>query len=158
MAADKATPTRMEPPVGAESGPFWEATREGRLLIQWCTACDRGIFYPRSFCPYCAADGTHTGHLSDAADPAQLEWRQASGKGTVHAVTVEHKPSAPFANGEPYTVALIDLDEGVRMLSNVVGCPAEDVTIGMAVTVDWEPLTDGRQLPLFRPIQIQPTA
>ena len=45
--------TRFEPPVGAESGPFWDATREGRLLVQWCTACDRGVFFPRAFCPYC---------------------------------------------------------------------------------------------------------
>jgi uncharacterized OB-fold protein len=127
----KTERTRMEPPVGAESGPFWEATRNGTLLVQWCTSCDRGIFYPRFFCPYCA-----------------------SGRAIVHAATVEHNPAATgatFSHGEPYVVALVDLDEGVRMMTNIVGCAPEDVRPGMTVTVTWEPLSDGRQLPLFTP-------
>jgi uncharacterized OB-fold protein len=142
--AREDAPTRFEPPVGAESGPFWEATREGHLLVQWCTACDRGIFYPRAFCPRCAAPGS------------ALEWRTASGRATVHAAVVEHRPAAAgarFSGGEPYCVALVDLEEGVRMLTNVVGCPPGEVRAGMPVTVTWEPLSDGRQLPLFRPVR-----
>jgi uncharacterized protein len=134
--------TRFEPPVGAESGPYWEATRQGTLLVQWCTACDRGIFYPRAFCPFCATPAS------------SLEWRTATGRGTVYAAVVEHRPEAAgaaFSVGKPYCVALIDLDEGVRMLSNVVGCPPDDVHSGMAVSVTWEPLSDGRQLALFEP-------
>ena len=136
------TPVRFEPPVGADSGPFWEATREGRLLVQWCTACDRAVFYPRAFCPRCAARGS------------ALEWRGASGRATVYAAGVEHRPEAAgaaFSGGEPYCVALVDLEEGVRMMTNVVGCPPDEVRSGMAVSVTWEPLSDGRQLPLFRP-------
>ncbi len=133
---------RLEPPQGAESAPFWEATRGGTLLIQWCSACNRGIFYPRSFCPHCLAmDGV-------------LEWRTASGRATVYAASVEHKPAAggsTFSDGQPYVVALVDLEEGVRMMTNVVGCTPEDVHPGQAVTVTWEPLSDGRQLPLFTP-------
>jgi uncharacterized protein len=117
--SDAPTRTRFEPPIGPDSGPFWEATREGRFLLQWCTACARAVFYPRAFCPHCA-DGT-----------------EAVG--------------AAFSGGQPFSVALIDLEEGVRMLSNVVGCPPEAVHCGMAVVVAWEPLSDGRQLPLFRP-------
>jgi uncharacterized protein len=144
-------PTRVEPPVGAESGPFWEATREGRLLVQWCTACDRGIFYPRAFCPYCppTGDAAMTGRLGDT-----LEWREASGRATVHAAVVEHRPEAAgasFSGGEPYCIALVDLEEGVRMMTNIVGCPPDEVRSGLAVTVSWEPLSDGRQLALFRP-------
>jgi uncharacterized OB-fold protein len=134
--------TRFEPPVGPESGPFWEATREGRFLLQWCTACERAIFYPRSFCPHCA-DGS-----------GGLEWREASGRGTVYAAGVEHRPEAAgaaFSGGQPYCVALIELEEGVRLLSNVVGCPPDDVRCGMPVVLTWEPLSDGRQLPLFTP-------
>jgi uncharacterized protein len=137
---------RFEPPVGAESGPFWEATREGRLLVQWCTACDRGVFFPRTFCPHCGAVGP-------------LEWHQASGRATVHAAVVEHRPEsagAAFAQGEPFCIALVDLEEGVRMMTNVVGCPPDDVFSGMAVTVTWEPLSDGRQLPLFEPARAAP--
>ena len=142
MTGDAGTPTRFEPPIGAESGPFWEATRQERLLVQWCTACDRGIFYPRAFCPHCASG------------PGGLEWRTASGRATVYSAVVENRPEAAgaaFSGGEPYCVALVDLDEGVRMLSNVVGCPPQDVHCGMAVQVAWEPLSDGRRLPVFTP-------
>ncbi len=109
--------------------------------MQWCTACDRGLFYPRTLCPHCGARGAA---------------RVAGGErtGHVHAAVVEHRPEsagAAFAQGEPFCIALVDLQEGVRMMTNVVGCPPDDVSIGMAVTVSWEPLSDGRQLPLFRP-------
>ena len=155
MSAGAAAPegapverTRLEPPVGDESGPFWEATREGRLLVQWCTACDRGLFYPRVFCPGCGA--------SDS-----LEWHQASGRAVVYAAAVEHRPEAAgarFSGGVPYCIALVDLEEGVRMMTNVVGCPPDAVHSGMAVTVTWEPLSDGRQLALFRPAGAEGTA
>lgn len=134
---------RFEPPVGEEAVAFWEATRDGRLLVQWCTSCDRGVFYPRVFCPHCAAG-------ADA-----LEWREASGRATVYAAVVENKPQAAgatFSGGEPYCVALVDLEEGVRMLTNVVGCPPDSVHCDMALTVAWEPLSDGRQLPVFEPV------
>jgi len=141
VSPEQPVRTRFEPPVGAESGPFWEATREGRLLVQWCTACDCGVFFPRTLCPHCGAAGP-------------LEWREASGRAAVHAAVVEHRPElagAAFAQGEPFCIALVDLVEGVRMMTNVVGCPPDDVSIGMALAVTWEPLSDGRQLPLFRP-------
>jgi uncharacterized protein len=146
-AKGSAATRMMEPPVGPDSGAFWEATRDGVLMVQWCTACDRGIFYPRAFCPYC-------GGTSSAAD-SPLEWRTASGRATVHAMIIEHKPEATgttFSNGEPYVVALVDLEEGVRMMTNVIGCAPSDVHIGQAVIVTWEPLSDGRQLPLFTPV------
>ncbi len=161
----KTERTRMEPPVGAESRPFWEATRKGTLLVQWCTSCDRGIFYPRFLCPYCAVarpddSAANQSDRSDRSDESggsggsTLEWRTASGRAIVHAATVEHNPAATgatFSHGEPYVVALVDLDEGVRMMTNIVGCAPDDVRPGMAVTVTWEPLSDGRQLPLFTP-------
>ena len=56
-AAPAPKPARFEPPVGEDSGPFWEATRRGTLVVQWCSACDRGIFYPRAFCPHCDGRG-----------------------------------------------------------------------------------------------------
>jgi uncharacterized protein len=140
----------MEPPVGPDSAPFWEATRESRLLVQWCTACDRGIFYPRAFCPYCASGRGGTGGTGRVGE--HLEWREASGHATVHSFTVEHNPAATgttFSDAQPYVVALVDLDEGIRMLTNIVGGDPADVRIGQAVTLTWEPLTDGRQLPQF---------
>jgi hypothetical protein len=141
VTAEPVAPGRFEPPVGSDSGPFWEATREGRLLVQWCTACDRGIFYPRMLCPFCGGS-------------AALEWREATGRAIVHAAVVEHRPEAAgaaFAHGEPFCIALVDLEEGVRMMTNVVGCAPGDVSSGMAVALTWEPLSKGRQLALFRP-------
>ena len=129
---------RLEPPSTPTSEPFWEATKEHRLVLQWCTECDRAIFFPRDNCPLC---------LSSA-----LEWRPATGHGLVASVTVEtSSPNPTIAGGAPYAVALIDLDEGVRMMTNVVGCPPGDVTVGLPVQVTWVPLSDGRNLPQFEP-------
>jgi uncharacterized protein len=137
-STDAPKPTRFEPPESDDTGPYWEATRDQRLVLQWCTHCEKAIFYPRAVCPGCLGD--------------DLEWREASGRGRVHAASVQHKPANPFmADRVPYVVALVELDEGVRMMSNVVGCEPDDVTVDMAVRVTWEALTDGRHLPLFEP-------
>lgn len=137
--AEAVAPRRPEPPVSELTRPFWEATRRREYLLQWCSSCETPIFYPREICPACL--GT------------QMEWRPSRGSGEVHAVSVQHLPAAAFPafNEGPYAVALIELAEGVRVMSNVVGCPPEEVTVGMQVTVTWEPLSDGRNLPLFEP-------
>ena len=136
--ASPATPTRLEPPVTETSRPFWEATRERRLVLQWCAECDAAVFYPRDNCPRCLRDA--------------LEWRPASGHGVVYAFSVHHLAGNPFMGDRlPYAVALVELDEGVRMMANIVGCAPDDVVVGMPVAVTWEPLSDGRHLPQFAP-------
>lgn len=122
---------KMEPPASEFTAPFWDATKEKKYLLQWCTVCKKPIFYPRESCPTCMGQ--------------DFEWKQATGKGTVYAAVVEYR------SNEPYTVALIDLEEGVRVMTNVVGCPPEDVKVGQAVEVYWSPMSDGRHLPLFAP-------
>ena len=135
---------RLEPEATEASDPFWDATKEQRYLVQWCTACDRPIFYPREVCPTCLS-------------PDSLTWRQSSGAGVVHAVSVQHRPANPtMADRVPYAVALVDVDAGdsgrtIRVMSNVVNCDAGSVTVGDQVQVTWEPLSDGRHLPLFEP-------
>lgn len=136
QTADAPRPTRLEPPVTPTTEPFWDATRERRFLVQWCTGCDRAIFFPREVCPDCLG--------------AALEWKDSAGTGSVYSYTVEHKPQNPNL-AAPYTVALIDLDEGIRMMSNVVNCPPEEVRVGMPVQITWEELSDGRHLPMFQP-------
>lgn len=132
--------TRIEPPVTEVTEPFWDATRDERLLVQWCTACEVAIFYPREVCPSCL--GT------------SLEWRESGGQATVYAVSVQHRPAQPgLADRVPYAVALVDLDDGIRMMTNVVGCDADDVRVDQRVAVCWEPLSDGRNLPLFTPVE-----
>ena len=131
-------PTRPEPPISETTEEFWNATREQKLVIQWCKTCEKAIMYPREVCVACF--GT------------DLEYRPASGKGVVYAFSVQHRPANPmFAAKVPYTVAIVELDEGVRMMSNVINCPWEDVAVDMPVEVTWEPLSDGRNLPQFQP-------
>lgn len=135
-ATEAARPTRFEPPASETTKPFWDATREGKFLLQWCTACDAPVFYPREICPACLG--------------SSLEWRPAGGDGTVYAVSVQHKPQNPMMRDRaPYPVALVELAEGPRIMTNIVNCDPYDVTVGAAVTLTWEPLSDGRNLPLF---------
>jgi uncharacterized OB-fold protein len=131
---------RLEPPISRTAEPFWDATREKRLLLQHCPSCDRAIWFPRALCPRCAN--------------ADLQWRESDGRGVVHAVSVQYQAANPqMRDRVPYAVALVDLTEGVRLMSNVVGCDPESVTVAMAVVAAWEPLSDGRHLLVFEPAQ-----
>ena len=134
--ADGKQATRFEPPVMEEAEAFWEASKQKQLVLPWCVDCDKPFWYPRPVCPRCLSPN--------------VEWRPSEGKGQVYAVSVMHRPGNPMmADRVPYAVVLVDLDDGVRMMSNAVGVDAVDVRIGMPVTVTWEELTDGRNLPLF---------
>jgi len=133
---DKPKARRFEPPVSPTTQAFWDATREQRFLLQWCTDCQRAIFFPREVCPSCLG--------------SSLAWKESVGRGRVYTFTVEHRPQNPNLVG-PYTVALIDLEEGVRMMSNVIDCDPDQVTAGMEVGIAWEALSDGRHLPMFAP-------
>jgi len=105
----------MSPPSGPEKR-YFDALAAGRFEIQKCNACAQHVFYPRVVCPHCGA--------------GDLGWVAASGRGTVYSSTVvRRKP----ADGGDYNVCLVDLAEGVRMMSRVVGLPPEAVKIGMAV-------------------------
>jgi uncharacterized OB-fold protein len=128
--------TRVEPPVSKVSTPYWDATREQRLLLQHCRACDRAIWYPRTLCPHCSS--------------TDIEWREATGSGTVYAVSVQYRPGTPqLKDRVPYAVVLVDLDEGVRVMSNVMNTDPDRVGVGRRVRAAWEPLTDGRNLLVF---------
>ena len=120
------------------TGPFWEATKQGRLLIQRCPNCGVHQFYPQSSCRTCLSQN--------------LEWVDAKGKGTIYSYTVIHRaPNRPFEPDVPYTVSLVDLDEGCRMLSNIVEVSPEAVRVGMPVEVVFEEITPEISLPKFRP-------
>jgi uncharacterized OB-fold protein len=137
----QAEAQRMEPPISHTAEPYWDATREERLVLQYCGDCGRAIWFPRALCPFCSS--------------TNLQWQQASGRGTVYAVSVQYRPGTPqMKDRVPYAVALVDLEEGVRMLTNVVGCDAEDVVVGQTVRACWEPLTDGRNLLVFEPNEV----
>lgn len=131
--------TRFEPPQSRVSQPFWDATRERRLVLQHCAGCERAVWFPRTICPYCGG--------------RDLPWRDVDGGGEVYAVSVQHKPAHPgLADRTPYAVALVDLDAGVRLMSNVFGTAATEVAVGDRVQAAWEPLSDGRHLLVFQPV------
>jgi uncharacterized OB-fold protein len=134
--AGRGEARRLEPPVSDAARPFWDATRDERLVIPWCTDCEQPFWYPREVCPACLGSA--------------IDWKEASGRGVVYACTVEHTAQTPALEA-PYVVALVELDEGVRLMTNVVGCPPDQVAVGDRVQVTWEALSDGRHLPLFAP-------
>lgn len=120
------------------SEPYWEACKQGKLLLQKCRNCGALQTFPRSLCYKC---------LSDA-----LDWVPASGRGTIYTFSTIYRPPAPeFAGDVPYTIALVELEEGVRMMSNIVDCAPDDIEIGMGVQVVFDNVTPDVALPKFRP-------
>jgi uncharacterized OB-fold protein len=129
-------PERQQPPISPAAEPFWDATRSCELVVQWCASCDRGIHFPREACPSCL--------------DTDLHFRLAAGTGTVYARSEMPAPGNAGMKGRtPFVVALVDLPEGVRMLGNVLGEGAGEVAVGDAVRIAWEPLPDGRHLPIW---------
>jgi uncharacterized OB-fold protein len=120
-----------------EAREFFAQCAQGVLALQRCTACERLRHYPRSHCPFCLSPG--------------YEWQPCSGRGTVYTYTVIRQNENPrFAPRLPYIVAMVELEEGVRMLTSVVGIDPGALRVGMAVEVVFEEETDGRTVPRFR--------
>lgn len=128
---------RMAPPLDDVTRSFWTGGAEGRLLVQWCESCGRWQHPPTPACSGCGGP---------------VEVRPVSGDGTVFTFTVNRHPYHPDVP-PPYVVAIVELDEqeGLRLTTNVVGCDPEDVAIGMAVRVDFEPAGPEAWAPVFRP-------
>jgi uncharacterized OB-fold protein len=134
-----------QPIANADSAEYWNAARERRLRIRKCRACGSFHFMPRFLCPVCWSD--------------QLEWRDAKGTGTVHSFTVIRRASAPAFNSRvPYVVALVDLEEGPRMMANLLGDDALSIAIGDRVNVIFEDRGDGALIPQFERIASQSVA
>ncbi|MGB5758797.1 MAG: Zn-ribbon domain-containing OB-fold protein [Acidimicrobiales bacterium] len=121
-----------------ETEHFWNGTKAGRLLLQRCADCDEAYFPPRPFCPRCSS--------------RDVVVEQASGRGLLHSYVINHRPHPAFDG--PYAIAVVELDEGPRMMTNIVDCPQtpEALQLDMAVEVAFEPITDDITLPLFRPV------
>ena len=129
-------PTLPQPQPNADSLPYWNGAREGRLLIQQCDDCRATHFMARLLCPACWSN--------------KLAWVPCRGYGTVHSYTVIRRASmATFATMVPYVVALIELDEGPRMVSNILGDDALDVRIGDRVQVTFQDRGDNAKVPQF---------
>lgn len=117
------------PTPNADSRPYWDAARQGRLVAQHCTACGTVQVVPRSWCGACQS-------------PA-LEWRDMELQGTVASFSVVHRgPTAAFRDVTPYVLALVDVAGGTRLMLNIRGDDCEQVQIGDAVTITFEPRGD----------------
>ncbi len=136
-----STPARSlpapAPAVNPETRQFWAATAAGRLLLKRCLDCASVIWYPRALCPDCSS--LHT------------EWFEASGRGRVYSYTVNHRPEGAYQDCAPFVLAYVELDEGPRMLTNIVGADVAELAVGLLVEVEFHDTGEGSALPRFRP-------
>ena len=131
--------TKPAPVPDEISAPFFDGARQGKLMLQHCTACGEWSFPVRERCPHCFA--------------AKLEWRQASGRGSLYTFTIMHQVMNPgFASAAPYNVAQVDLEEGVRMTTNVVGIDNAALRPGMKLEAVFEDVGENVRIPKFRPV------
>jgi uncharacterized protein len=120
------------PVVSAESQAFWTAAREGRFIVPVCAACGKAHWYPRAICPFCGS--------------ADMQWRDASGRGTIYAYSVMRRVK------EPYVIAHVTLAEGPTMLTNIVDCDFDKLYVGQSVTIVFKRSENGQAVPMFKPI------
>ncbi|SEO86437.1 Zn-ribbon domain-containing OB-fold protein [Trujillonella endophytica] len=127
----------LTPKATPETAPFWAGAAEGVLRIQQCDACGRHYFYPRRFCRYC--------HSTD------VRWTTVSGRARLDSYTINHRPLRGTESLSP-VIALVQLEEGPRMLTNIVGVEPDpaNLVLDMPLTVDFEPRGD-MTVPVFRP-------
>ena len=128
---------RPLPKPTPETAPFWAAARNGELHLQRCDDCARCYFPPRNFCPGCGS--------------RQVSWFRASGRATLYSYTISHLPAAGFTS--PYAIAVVELAEGPRMMTNIVDCPQtpEALVLDMPLEATFEKQNDDITLPFFRP-------
>jgi len=133
-----AAPRRPAPAADWDSRAYWEGAARGELVLQRCRACGSVQHRPRALCGACLS--------------SEIEHFAASGRGAVHTFTVTHQNQAPgFREACPYVLAYVDLEEGPRLLANLVDCEPADVRIGMPVRVAFAPTEGEFPAPVFRP-------
>jgi uncharacterized OB-fold protein len=117
------------PPINPENKPFFDAAREGKLLLGKCSSCGGLHYYPRAICPFCFNE--------------KIQWVEAKGKGTLYSYSVMRRVP------EPYAIAYVTLDEGVTMLTNMVDCDLDRLRIGDAVRLVFKAAEGGEMIPMF---------
>ncbi|MEM1375221.1 MAG: Zn-ribbon domain-containing OB-fold protein [Pseudomonadota bacterium] len=132
---------RPIPTIYPETQHYWDGAKAGRLLLQTCRSCGTTYFPPRPFCPECGS--------------RDVEVIEATGRGTLYSYTISHLPTPGYE--PPFIVAVVLLEEGVKMLTNIVDCPQEpeSLTLDMALEVTFEARGD-LAIPQFRPVDAQP--
>jgi hypothetical protein len=125
------------PGITEDSAPYWEGTRAGELRAQRCLDCGHLRFPPAVLCPKCLGEN--------------LEWRRLSGRGRIYTYIVVHRPQHPaFFADAPYNVAIVELEEGIRLHSSIVDCAPAELRVGLPVAVVFDRINDEVTLPRFR--------
>jgi len=128
----------MAPVVTPETELFWAATAEGRLLLPRCTECDTVIWYPKGVCTACGS--------------TDLEWIEACGRGTVYSFSTTWRAAGEYRHAVPYVVAYVELEEGPRVMTNIVGCEPDAISIGDVVIAVFDNTGEGNALVRFQPV------
>lgn len=130
--------SRALPTPTPETKPYWDGLKDHKLLIQRCNSCESAYFYPRPFCPKCFT--------------FDVQWFEASGKAKLYSFVINHRP-APGFGPEPYVIAIVELDEGPRMMSNLIGIDPDPnkIRCDMRLQIAYEDVSDEITLPKFRP-------
>ena len=116
---------------------YFDAAAAGKLLVKYCTACAMYHHYPRSLCPHCFSDDT--------------DWTESGGVGTVYSYTVTHQAGGGYGEAAPFVLAYVQLDEGPRIMTNIVDVDPDDVEVGQLVEVTFDEVDDEAALFRFRP-------
>jgi uncharacterized OB-fold protein len=137
-----SSPDRLSPESSPspDAMPFWAAARRHEWVLPYCGACGKYFFYPRTLCPRCGS--------------RDVQWRAASGQGTLYSFCIQYRNSIPgLRTAVPFVTALVDVDEGPRMMTFLIGIKPEPQAIrcGVPVSVDFLDLPGGQSLPVFRP-------
>jgi len=119
------------PEIWIDAIPYWDACKEGKLLVKKCNACGDAYHYPRPFCPFCMSDDT--------------SWLETSGEGEIYTFSVARRAPIPFA------LAYVQLKEGPKMLTNIVDCDFDALECGQKVTLAFSPTEGGPPVPVFKP-------
>lgn len=132
-------PPKPLPFVTDESRPFWDGCREGKLLLQYCDQCQQHQFYPRLYCMHCGAE--------------HIRWVEATRRGLIYSYTIIHQNKAhEFVYETPYNVAVVQLEEGPRMMCDIVEVDLADLRIDLPVVVTFDAVNDTISLPRFKPV------
>lgn len=127
------------PTIEDETRPFWDALRDGKLMLGKCDGCGRVHYYPRPMCPHCWSDA--------------VRLQPACGRGTLYTwSTVYVNDLPPFNTKVPYVAAQVDLEEGVRITTNIVDAEPGDLSIGMPVILGFEAISEDVTIPVFSPV------
>ncbi|MBW7862452.1 MAG: Zn-ribbon domain-containing OB-fold protein [Rhodocyclaceae bacterium] len=133
MTTPYQLPKHAEPEPEPGDARFFEAAKEGRLLYKRCRACGQPHYYPRAYCPFCMSDET--------------DWCEAAGTGEIYTFSVTRR-----AGPVPYAIAYVTLDEGVKMMTNIVDCDLDDIRIGQRVRLVYKPTVGDIPIACFTPV------